>query len=95
MRAKADAYRSALAAAGEARGVVGAVFVVNGRVTGAEVYGSHGLFRKAWPKLLKAASEEALAEKADGRTPPPPTARVPPRRPTSARASWPSRGSIG
>jgi hypothetical protein len=74
VRAKADAYRSALAAAGEARGVVGAVFVVNGRVTGAEVYGSNGLFRKAWPKLLKAASEEALAEKADGRTPPPPTA---------------------
>ncbi|MDB5313163.1 MAG: hypothetical protein JWO38_7365 [Gemmataceae bacterium] len=76
VRAKAEAYRQALGAAGEMRGVVGAVFVVNGKVTSAEVYGSNGLFRKAWPKLLKAASEEALAEKAADRTAHPPTARV-------------------
>jgi len=75
VRAKAEAYRAALAAAGGRRGVVGAVFVVNGKVTSAEVYGSNGLFRKAWPKLLKAASEEALAEKADGAAAAPPTAR--------------------
>lgn len=76
VRAKVDEYRRALAAGGGGPGVVGAVFVVNGTVTSAEVYGSGVLFRKAWPKLLKAASQEAVADKADGPTPLPPTARA-------------------
>jgi hypothetical protein len=45
------------------KNVVGVVFVVNGQLTGAEVYGSSTLFQKAWPKLLNAAATEALAEK--------------------------------
>jgi hypothetical protein len=45
------------------KNVVGVVFVVNGKLTGAEVYGSSVLFQKAWPKLLNAAATEALAEK--------------------------------
>jgi len=76
VRAKVDDYRAALATGGAERpGVIGAVFVVNGRVTSAEVYGANGLFRKSWPKLLKAAAEEALVEKAAARTPASPTAR--------------------
>jgi hypothetical protein len=63
VQAKVDEYRQALRSAGGAKRVVGAVFVVNGKVTSAEVYGSNLLFRKAWPKLLKSAAIEALAEK--------------------------------
>jgi hypothetical protein len=43
-------------------GVVGFAWAVNGKVSGAEVYTSGELFRKLWPKLLKASAAEALAE---------------------------------
>jgi hypothetical protein len=72
VQAKIDGYRQALRSAGSKRGVVGAVFVVNGKVSSAELYGSNLLFQKAWPKLLKAASIEALAEKSTGVSPRPP-----------------------
>lgn len=76
VRAKVEEYRKAIdSGRGNRAGVVGVVFVVNGKVTSAELYGSSGLFQKAWPKLLKAASEEALAEKAGGRPPTPPSVR--------------------
>ena len=66
VKAKVAEYEAALRAAGEERpGVVGVVFAVNGKVTGAEVYGSSALFRKAWPKLLNSAAVEAIAERAD------------------------------
>lgn len=69
-------FEKALLAAGDARpGVVGVVFVVNGKVSGAEVYGANGLFKKAWPKLLRSASVEALAEKPKARPPAAPSAR--------------------
>lgn len=63
LRAKVTEYEAALRAAGEGRSdIVGVVFVVNGQITGAEVYGSNALFRKAWPKLLNSASVEAVAD---------------------------------
>ncbi|MBX9623397.1 MAG: hypothetical protein K2X82_06245, partial [Gemmataceae bacterium] len=62
VRNRVEEYRAALAAAGARPGVVGVVFVVNGTVTSADVYGSNGLFRRAWPRLLEAAATEALAE---------------------------------
>jgi hypothetical protein len=63
LRAKVTEYEAALRAAGEGRSdIVGAVFVVNGQITGAEVYGSNALFRKAWPKLLNSAAVEAVAD---------------------------------
>lgn len=63
LRAKVTEYEAALRAAGEGRSdIIGAVFVVNGQITGAEVYGSNALFRKAWPKLLNSASVEAVAD---------------------------------
>ena len=62
---KIAAYEAALKAAGENRAdIIGVVFVINGQVTCAEVYGSNALFRKAWPKLLNAAAVEAFGERA-------------------------------
>jgi hypothetical protein len=55
-----DALRSECA---KRKNVVGVVFAINGKMTGAEVYGSSALFEKAWPKLLNSAATEALAEK--------------------------------
>jgi hypothetical protein len=42
--------------------VIGYVFAINGHVNSADVYASHALFTKLWPKLLKASSVEAIAE---------------------------------
>jgi hypothetical protein len=76
VRAKADVYVASLKDRPEGvANVVGAVFVVNGQVSGAEVYGSSRLFKKAWPKLLKSAAEEALADRTPGACPAPPTCR--------------------
>jgi hypothetical protein len=73
---KVAEYERALKAACEKRkNVVGVVFVVNGTMTGAEVYGSSALFQKAWPKLLNSAATEALAEKGSGQQAAAPSAR--------------------
>jgi hypothetical protein len=42
--------------------VIGIVMVINGKINGADTYGSSKLFVKLWPKLLKAAAIEAVAE---------------------------------
>lgn len=42
--------------------VIGYVLAINGKVASADVYVSHALFAKLWPKLLKANSVEAIAE---------------------------------
>lgn len=42
--------------------VIGYAFTINGHVNSADVYASHSLFAKLWPKLLKASATEALAE---------------------------------
>ena len=42
--------------------VIGYVFAINGKVNSADVYGSNALFRKLWPKLLRANAVEAIAE---------------------------------
>jgi hypothetical protein len=61
--AKVDAYVSALKKApDEKNDTVGFVIVINGKVQGAEQYGSHELFVKLWPKLIHAAAVDALAE---------------------------------
>ena len=39
---------------------LGFVLVVNGHVTGADVYTTHDLFRRSWPKLLESAAVEAI-----------------------------------
>jgi hypothetical protein len=58
------AYEKALAAAGSsADDIVGYVVAIGGRLNGADVYGSNGLFRKMWMKQLEGAVTEAIAEK--------------------------------
>jgi hypothetical protein len=42
--------------------VIGYAFAINGKVNSADVYGSSALFRKLWPKLLRASAVEAVAE---------------------------------
>jgi len=42
--------------------VVGFASAVNGEVGGADVYASGDLFRRLWPKLLRACAVEAIAE---------------------------------
>jgi hypothetical protein len=38
-------------------------FAINGKISTAEVYPSHGLFAKMWLKLLDAAATEAIGDK--------------------------------
>jgi hypothetical protein len=42
--------------------VIGFAFAINGAVNSADIYASHALFVKLWPKLLKATAVEAIAE---------------------------------
>ena len=41
---------------------IGYVTVVNGKITGADMYASSVLFKKLWPDLLKASAVESLAD---------------------------------
>jgi hypothetical protein len=62
-RAQAD-YVKALQPPGEKdNDIVGYIFAVNGKLNSADIYPSNGLFRKMWPKLLRASATEALAER--------------------------------
>jgi len=42
--------------------VIGIVMLINGKINSSDTYGSSALFVKLWPKLLKAAAIEAVAE---------------------------------
>jgi hypothetical protein len=42
--------------------VIGYAYAINGAINSADVYASSGLFKKLWPKLLKANAIEAIAE---------------------------------
>jgi hypothetical protein len=46
--------------------VVGVVLAVNGKIASADIYPSNGLFRKMWPKLIRAAATDAFAHRAEG-----------------------------
>lgn len=43
--------------------VIGFVFAINNELNSAEVYSSNALFKRFWPRLLKAAAVEAVAER--------------------------------
>ena len=59
----ADDYVKALSAiVNDKTDVIGYVFAINGKVNSADVYASSALFKKLWPKLLKASAIEAVAE---------------------------------
>jgi ARG/rhodanese/phosphatase superfamily protein len=77
-RAQSD-YVKALQPLGERDGdIVGYVFAVNGKLNSADIYPSNGLFRKMWPKLLRASATEALTERNGSaqQTPAPPIAEA-------------------
>ena len=59
----ADSYIKALSnIANRSDDIIGYVFAINGKVNSADIYGSNALFKKLWPKLLKANAIEAIAE---------------------------------
>lgn len=61
--ATAESYTKALSnIVNNSNDVIGYVFAINGKVNSADVYGSNVLFKKLWPKLLKANAIEAIAE---------------------------------
>jgi len=63
VQATADSYIKALSnIVNGNKDVIGYVFAINGKVNSADVYGSNVLFKKLWPKLLKANAIEAIAE---------------------------------
>jgi hypothetical protein len=60
--AKLEAYEKALARILDGKtDVLGFAVAVNGKVEGAEVFGSATLFQNVWPRLLNAAAIDALA----------------------------------
>jgi hypothetical protein len=73
-RAQAE-YVNALQAAGEKDDdIIGYVFAINGKINSADIYPSNGLFRKMWPKLLRASATEALGDRSAGTAPAAPPA---------------------
>ncbi len=72
VRASVAEYVAALAPTiDKAPDAIGLAFAINGAINSADLYPSHGLFKKLWPKLLNAAATEAVAEKnGKGETPP-------------------------
>jgi len=60
-----DAYQKGVQKETESqKDVIGFAVAINGKVEGAELYGSAALFQKLWPKLLEGCATDALAEKA-------------------------------
>jgi len=62
VRRSTEAYINALSKAAADPDVVGYAFAINGRMNSAEVYATHDLFIRLWPKLLKSAAVEAVSE---------------------------------
>jgi len=55
----------------EHKDAVGCIIGINGRIEGLELYGSFELFRKMWPRLLRSAAIEAVADFEAGKDYPP------------------------
>jgi len=69
VRADSGEYIKALSNIVEGKpDVIGFLFAINGEINSADTYGSKALFLKLWPKLLKAAAIEAVAETSDADT---------------------------
>jgi hypothetical protein len=72
-----NAYLKALQTAGEkGDDVIGYIFAINGKLNSADIYPSNGLFRKMWPKLLKASVTEAIGDRDAAAEPLPTTEAV-------------------
>src|SRR6202043_2573684 len=79
--------------------IVGYVFAVNGKINSADIYPSNGLFRKMWPKLLRASATEAVGERDGVAEPAPPisdaSSFLAPAPPAEARSVEKDAGSGG
>ena len=63
VKTTSEAYLNALSGVLKNRtDVIGYVLAINGKVDSADVYASHALFAKLWPKLLKTSVVEAISE---------------------------------
>jgi hypothetical protein len=59
----AESYINALSGVVQGKNdVIGYIFAINGELNSADVYASNALFKKLWPKLLKANAVEAIAK---------------------------------
>jgi hypothetical protein len=56
------AYVKALEPLARDDDVIGYAFAINGKINSADVYASHALFAKLWPKLIKSSAVEAVAD---------------------------------
>ena len=64
----AEAYIHALARIVDGKpDVIGYAVAINGKVNSADMYASNDLFRRMWPKLLRASAVEAFADQRDRR----------------------------
>jgi ARG and Rhodanese-Phosphatase-superfamily-associated Protein domain len=61
-----DSYLEALRGVAGNSDVIGYAFAINGKVNSADVYVSHSLFARLWPKLLRASAVEAVSEYQSG-----------------------------
>ncbi len=63
VQVSADGYIKALSnIVNDSSDAIGYAFAINGKVNSSDVYASSALFKKLWPKLLKATAIEAVAE---------------------------------
>ncbi len=69
VQATAESYTKSLSRiVDNSSDVIGYVFAINGKVNSSDVYASNVLFKKLWPKLLKASAIEAIAALSDDRS---------------------------
>lgn len=67
LQEKREAYIKKLTRAAEGKtDVIGYAFAINGKINSADIYASSELFKKLWPKLLRATAVEAIAELQSG-----------------------------
>ncbi|MGE3800572.1 MAG: DUF6569 family protein [Candidatus Kapaibacterium sp.] len=62
INAYVEALRDVISGQGD---VIGFAFTINGKMKNADIYASSELFGRLWPKLLRAAATEAVAEKGE------------------------------
>ena len=48
--------------------VIGYVFAINSQINSADVYSSHALFKRLWPKMIESSATEAVGEFEKGKT---------------------------
>jgi hypothetical protein len=77
LNSEIDRYSVALQASGNLNSaIVGFAFAINGELSSAHIYPANELFRKMWPKLLRASATEAIANRTTEMPKPPAASKV-------------------